>query len=66
MTQYAVLRPVVLRTTQPTPWSVPAEPSYWHRVEFVRLGVASNMKHAKALFGGHPVLEELRKDPTWQ
>jgi hypothetical protein len=57
---YAVLRPVVHRTNQQTPWSVPAEPSYWHRTEWLRIGTARDMEHAKQQFGGSPVLEEIK------
>lgn len=58
--RYRVLRLVVHRTNTPTPWSVPAEPSYWHRVEWSPIGTARDMQHARQQFGGRPVLEEIK------
>lgn len=58
---YDVLRPVFLRTNQPTPISSAAIPQFFYRVHWLHVGVAADMAEAKRIFGGSPVLAPITR-----
>lgn len=60
---FMVLRPIYFRT----PFRVPDSDERYYRVDWLRVGTARDMEHAKAQFGGSPVLQEITgSEQAWR